>query len=242
MEISRYNQRIKFYPDGHLKIITFNRRVFNPFELPTELKKRNYNKTDNQTRSDSIKRGIDKIYDIAMCNDFDYFITFTLDSKKVDRYDYNEICKKLKNWLNNGTKRYNLKYLIVPELHKDGAVHFHGLVSGFFDLLDSGKFTASGQPIFNLKNWHYGFTTCIPLYGERSAVARYICKYITKDTKRILGNLYYAGGGVRREPDLYYNNNPYYLALGNEFTVGCSPLKVKYYESFKVGDDIGFCE
>ena len=237
MAFYRYNQRTKIYPDGQTKTITFNHPVFNPHKLPTKLKKREYRKDKNVTRSDSLKRGIDKIYDIAMINDFDYFITFTLDKNKVDRYDYSEICKKLKNWLNNGTKRMNLKYLIVPELHKDGAVHFHGLVSGDFTLLNSGKVTSNGQPIYNLKNWHYGFTTCIPLYGERVAVARYICKYITKDTKRILGNLYYSGGGVRREPDSSFSYTPYWTALGNEFLVGCTGLRVKYYESYGTGGE-----
>lgn len=233
MTISRYNQRIKVYPDGHEKITTFNFPVFNPHGLNTESKIReDYNKDKNITRDDSIKRGIDKIYDIAMCNEFDYFVTFTLDSAKVDRFDYLEICKKLKNWLNNSSKRFNLMYLIVPELHKNGAVHFHGLIKGDVKLSDSGKTTKDGKIIYNLSNWSYGFTTCIPLTGERIAVARYICKYITKDTKKILGNLYYAGGGVIRNADNIYAINPYNASLGNEYSVGCTTLKVKYYENF----------
>lgn len=238
MTVSRYNQRTKVYPCGHEKVITFNRPVFNPHQLSTVSQKREeYNKDKNITRSDSIKRGIDKIYDIAMLNDFDYFVTFTLDKTKVDRYDYTEICKKLKNWLNNGSKRFNLKYLIVPELHKNGAVHFHGLIKGDFTLVDSGLRTEEDMVIYNLANWSYGFTTCIPLYGERIAVARYICKYITKDTKKLLGNLYYAGGGVQREPNYKYNLDTYYNALGTEYCVGCTSLKVKYYEDFKENED-----
>ena len=229
----KFNSCKKVYPCGVNKITTFNRDVFNPFGLrPLEeehIKVRSdYSKSNNITRSDSLKRGIDKIYDIAILNDFDYFITFTLDSSKIDRYDYKEIQKKLKVWLQNAVSRYNAKYLIVPELHKDGAVHFHGLISGDFSLVFSGKVTSKGQPIYNLKNWKYGFTTAIPLDDNKVAIAKYICKYITKDTKMILGNLYYSGGGVVREPDKEYSCIPYYQASGVEYEIPLTQLKVKY--------------
>ena len=230
----RFNSCTKVYPDGHLKKTTFNFPVYNPNGLYTEKKERiNFCKDKNETRSDSLKRGIDKVYDIAFINDFTYFVTFTLDKRKIDRYDYKEICSKLKNWLKNSVQRNDCIYLIVPELHEDGAVHFHGLISGNFNLHDSGL-KYKGRIIYSLKNWHYGFTTCIELDDNKVATASYICKYITKDTKRLLGNLYYSGGkGLKREVPKVYDNISYYQAIGNEYQITNTGLKVKYYEVFE---------
>ena len=229
----RFNACTKVYPIGRVNQTVFNKPVFNPNKLDTEVKVRtDYEKKDFITRNDSLKRGKDKIFDIAILNDFDYFVTFTLDSAKISRYDYKEISSKLKQWLNNATKRNECKYLIVPELHQDGAVHFHGLIKGNFNLIDSGR-KYKGKPIYNLQNWKYGFTTCVELDENKLAVARYICKYITKDTKMILGNLYYAGGGVIREPKKEYSNIPYNLADGKEYEIGTTALKVKYLDLYK---------
>ena len=226
----RYNRCAKCYPDGLQKVTVFNLPVYNPDGLYTKRKSRlDYSKSKGITRDDSIKRGIDKIFDIAILNDFDYFITFTLDKKKIDRYDYSLICKKLKVWLSKAVQRQGAKYLIVPELHDDGAVHFHGLISGNFNLVDSGLVTKKGQAIYNLKNWDFGFTTCIPLDGNKVATAKYICKYITKDTKPILGNLYYSGGGVIREPDKKYDYVSFYHSIGKQYEIGGTGIKVKYY-------------
>lgn len=231
-DVCRYNACNKLYPDGHKKTTVFNFPVFNPHGLYVEKKQRlNYSRDKGITRDDSIKRGIDKIYDIAILNNFDYFVTFTLDKNKIDRYDYSLICSKLKKWLQNAVQRNNASYIIVPELHQDGAVHFHGLISGEFDLADSGLKTSKNQTIYNLNNWKLGFTTCIELDENKVATARYLCKYITKDTKMILGNLYYAGGKINREPPKEYDNVLFYEALGKTYEIGCTALKVKYYVS-----------
>ena len=108
--------------------------------------------------------------------------------------------------------RHHLQYLFVPEYHPNGTrdnlgrlpIHFHGLVRGEFDFAESGKTTADGRPIFNVKNWKYGFTTAIQLEGSRVAVAKYLTKYITKEMIGILPHTYYAGGGVIREVEKDY--------------------------------------
>lgn len=230
-EISRYNSCIKVYPHGRIKTTTFNYPVYNPHGLHSVKCKRDiYSKTHNITRNDSLKRAKDKIYDISSLNNFTHFVTLTLDSSKIDRYDYSVICKKLKKWLNNMSNRYDLVYIIVPELHKDGAVHFHGLIKGNYKLVFSGK-SYKGKEIYNLDNWHYGFTTCVELDNNIDSIAYYICKYITKDTKKILGNIYYAGGkGLIRDVDKYYNLVDYKKALGTEYEISNTLLKVKYYE------------
>ena len=165
---------------------------------------------DNAPEVRSMNRAKGKIFNIAALNPFDYFITWTLDKSKIDREDSTIISKRLKIFLSNMVNRNNLSYLIVPEYHKDGkAIHFHGLLSGNLRLVDSGKRLPDGRTIYNMPQWSYGFSTCVELAGSRGKVANYITKYITKDTKKILGNFYYAGGHLIREPDREFTNLPY---------------------------------
>ena len=65
--------------------------------------------------------------DIAFCNRFDYFLTWTLDPKLIDRYDPEIVGKKVRSFLTNASNRKGFQYIVVPELHKDGAIHLHGL-------------------------------------------------------------------------------------------------------------------
>lgn len=168
------------------------------------------------SRSDSVGRAKRKIFDIALLNEWDYFVTLTLDQKEIDRTNAEEVAKKFRKWLNNMVTRKDLKYIFVFEHHKDKkGIHMHGLVK--CDKLNlspsvsakTGRpmYTKSGQRIYDLKDWKYGFTQCIDLYGEPIHVAKYITKYITKDTEKIAGNFYYAGGhDLQREPIVYVGN------------------------------------
>ena len=68
----------------------------------------------------------------ALCNNWEYFVTLTIDKKKQDRYNLQNYIHDLGVWIGNYNKKYNtkLKYLLIPEKHKDGAIHCHGLFSG----------------------------------------------------------------------------------------------------------------
>lgn len=228
-----YNARVKVYPNDILKYTVFNKLIFNPdkAELINKINKRdNYTKSDSPvTRDDSLKRAKDKIFDISFINGdlWQYFITLTLDKSKIDRYDKKEINKKLKTWLNNMVKRYDFNYIIIPEYHKDGAIHFHGLCSGNLKLtyvkIDKGR------KVYNLNNWNLGFSTAIELDNNRTAVSAYITKYVTKDTTKILGNVYYAGGHmIKRDCKAVYQNIDYSEFKGQETKIPNTGIKVKY--------------
>lgn len=72
------------------------------------------------------RRARSAVFDIAMSNDFKYFVTLTLDAVRMDRYVVSQVTKKLNNWLGDCVRRKGLKYVLVPEYHLDGAVHCHG--------------------------------------------------------------------------------------------------------------------
>lgn len=226
-----FNARVKVYPNYILKYTVFNKLIFNPDKAELINKRDNYAKSDNPiTRNDSLKRAKDKIFDISFINGdlWQYFITLTLDKTKIDRFDKKEINKKLKTWLNNMVKRYDFNYIIIPEYHKDGAIHFHGLCSGNNLKLTYVKID-KGRKVYNLDNWNLGFSTAIELDNNRTAVSAYITKYVTKDTTKILGNVYYSGGhSIKRDCKSFYQNIDYSEFKGQEIKIPNTGIKVKY--------------
>lgn len=206
-----FNTKQKIYPDGFVRQVSCSFPVFSLHEAGEREEKTEHKLKDmsNAVRDDSVKRAMETIFDIAALNPFTHFVTWTLDMKKVDRYDPSAVKKKVKKFLNNMQQRYNLMYLVVPEEHKDGAIHFHGLVAGRIVLVDSGHKDEKGHVIYNMPQWTLGFSTAIELYGDRLFVAVYITKYITKDAKKIFGSFYFSGGGVVRKPQTVYRQLEY---------------------------------
>ena len=141
-------------------------------------------KDNEHAQTVSQNRSINKIYELMRSNMWEYFITLTFNPDKIDRFDYNACSGALVRWLNNIKHNYapNLKYIIVPELHKNGAYHFHGLISdiGNIAMIDSGKKTRFHETIYNLGNYDLGFTTATKIKDSCKA-SNYITKYITKE-------------------------------------------------------------
>ena len=139
----------------------------------------------------SVSRTIQKIYEITRSNMWKYFITLTFNPDKVDSFNYQEVTKKLSIWLNNLKKVYasDLKYIVVPELHKSGRYHFHGLIAntGNIQFIDSGKRTNTGDIIYNIGNYKLGFTTATEI-KDCSKASSYITKYISKDLCAVTEN------------------------------------------------------
>ncbi|MCB7063698.1 hypothetical protein LI031_07585 [Enterocloster citroniae] len=143
----------------------------------------------------SIKRTKKKVYDYAKSNEWEWFVTFTFSPDKVNRYDYDECTKYLSKWFNN-LKRSSpaLSYLVVPEQHKDGAYHFHGLFSGINErqIVWTGKyvvkrvrglrskFVRTKEKIYKIGSYKLGWMTATKV-REMEKVTSYITKYITKD-------------------------------------------------------------
>lgn len=137
-----------------------------------------------RSRSVSHARTIHKIYDIARSNRWEWFVTLTFNKELVKRYDYSDCTKKLSQWLKNGRKICpNMKYIVVPELHKDGAWHFHGLFSDCDGLqfeVAKGHFDDEGRQIYNVGKYKFGWTTAVQIDDQRKTCS-YITKYVTKE-------------------------------------------------------------
>lgn len=162
-------------------------------------------KADGNNAMRSAYRARSKMRRLVMSNKMDLFCTLTLDKEKVDRYDAAAIQKKLNIWCDNMVRRHNMLYVLVPELHKDGAFHFHGFLSGDIELVDSGHTDNAGRKIYNLPQWTLGFSTAMELYGDYGSAVGYCCKYIGKQSGvRPLGRWYFSGGKlVKPVPELF---------------------------------------
>lgn len=206
--LGAYNVRVIEYPNGETQIRRYSspleRKMTNDYEdeqktIPNGYEQNVFDgklsrvvnsfddicnhatKEENDRRS--FNRTKNKIYEYARSAAWEYFITLTFDKEKVNRYDFDECSRIARKWLNNQRRNApELQYLLVPELHKDGAWHFHGLLAktGNIKFKDSGKRTKDKQIVYNMSSWTNGFTTAIPVYNTHG-VSKYIGKYITKE-------------------------------------------------------------
>ena len=224
-----------YIPDGYTKadIQQYNRERDEATSVPLGFagKKKEESASSGSSeknRADSIKRAKDKIFEIALANEWEYMVTLTLDDEKIDRYDPAQVQKTISKWLDNQVQRKGIKYLIVPEYHKDKAIHFHGLVAGDLGYTFSNTYKVKGikkpvkkntltrrklpeehpfvKKIYNVRRFPYGFTTAVRLDDEAERVAVYMTKYITKDLQKIFGSYYKAGGKIKRELDYILMN------------------------------------
>lgn len=229
-----YNVRIKTYPDGHRQYIWSENPIFrldmeNDSPALIEDVKRRYDAIALKRKiskfdvyegelleedipfrfRSNLSRAVNTVYDIARSNEFQWFITLTIDGKKVDRYDYDSCADAIKKFTDR-LRKLGCKWLIVPEQHKDGAYHFHGLVQGDLPLTPSGKTCyneAEDQviPIYNLANYEFGFTT-VTQVQKPNQTATYIAKYLTKRITVPKGKKCYWASKSLARPTVEYLN------------------------------------
>ena len=177
----------------------------------------------------SMRRARAKVRRIALANDFKWFVTLTLDPAKVDSHDGAAVVRKLNAWCSNMVQRHGLRYILVPERHKKGGIHFHGFFSDSLEATDSGTMrppeggkpkrprseaqraewlSNGGQVVYNLPGWTLGFTTAMELYGEYPAAVSYVCKYIGKEGEKPAGRWYYSGGDLQGPAIMYAELSP----------------------------------
>ena len=147
---------------------------------------------------ESLSRSRRTVYDYIVCNPFEYFCTFTFDQAKHDRYDYSHCKKVITTFFKNYQQRYaaNFKYVIVPEAHKDDAIHFHGVVRGIrqcdFTVPEMVPKRMDGSNTLTMVpntrqyvDWsqyrrNYGWFSCSKIKNQEKC-ALYVSKYITKN-------------------------------------------------------------
>lgn len=228
------------YPDGSYDLICAADSIFREpgweearwDEKPKAKGREAGKKSEGDDMLRSMRRARAKLRRLALANSFEYFVTLTLDPARIDRYDGAAVVKALGTWCDNMARRHGLRYILVPERHKDGAFHFHGFFAGEgVRYVDSGHRDSTGAPVYNLPQWTLGFSTAIRLRGEYPAAVGYCCKYIGKqEGQRPLGRWYYSGGALC-EPLKEYHDLDYRACGENsencaEFNIPGTKIKV----------------
>ena len=195
-------------------------------EAPRRDRSAEWKATEERLQS-SISRTKNRIFELAMCNEFTMFCTLTQDEKKVrDRYDLDTFRKDFAHFVRNLNRSRDvpIKYLMIPEQHKDGAWHIHG----FFSVLEVGtdltsftledripyrlrKMIENGETVYNWPKYakKYGFFTATAI-KSKVAASSYITKYVTKDVaKQALESgrhLFFASQGLKGREVVVHDN------------------------------------
>lgn len=259
-----FNCCTKFYPDGAggwlpVKRIVFDRLIYNPNKLENHFDKLSdhpeeeaddvtTNRNDEEATfwKKSWYRARQQCYDYLMCNpDLNTFCTFTVNPEEHNSHNYSQVVEYLSTWLANRVRRNGLKYILVPERHQSGAIHFHGIANDTgLRLVSSGLWKVGkwklpwedirpskrneAQEIFNVRDLKLGFSTALIIEGENAQekVSKYIWKYMTKQGGQKIGGRFYLHGGDLQAPRLVYSNEYFSEADGTLVTYGSTACKI----------------
>lgn len=241
--ISISNIQKKIRQSGYYLNLTTIKKLRNnykvcTFKIPVKQKgiEKNFSSSkcsvNDEKLLNNLIRAKTKVREYALCNYFEYFATFTLDKDKYDRYNLPKFIKDLGQFIRDYRKKYksNIQYLLIPEQHKDGAWHIHGLLMGIkeehlisFDTIPGvpGRLKNRGYYNFVLYEKKFGFNS-LGKIKDTDKVANYITKYITKDFGK----------------DIELNHKSYYCSRGLKKPVEVkrglllSPIKYDYENEY----------
>lgn len=214
-----YNRKTVDFGNGRIEVVAYhspqlkylgnNRRTVLPTKKPVLSDEAQEERTRKQIYA--IRRRI-KWY--ALSNDFRWFVTLTFDPEKIDSFNFEIAKKALLKWCRFMRDRYKrFDYIIIPELHQSGAVHFHGLLGDV-----SANFVEATHPrtgkslvrhdrqVYNLADWKYGFSDCEQIESLERA-ASYITKYVTTallTNKEMYNKKRYFNSQGLHKPDVSY--------------------------------------
>ena len=201
--MKRYKTKIKEYPNGSKVYTVYNTALLiaetdNSIHFSEPLKNEKTEEELQLEKNRALWKIKTKIKDYILCNDFDYFWTLTFDS---DRYNYAVAFEKMGKWLEKMRKKYGkFNYIMIPELHKDGAIHFHGVTGGLNAVVRDSGVKHKGVKVYNCTDWQHGFTT-LTRVRSKEKTATYVTKYVTKEMQNsIVGKgkkKYWCSRGLR---------------------------------------------
>jgi DNA invertase Pin-like site-specific DNA recombinase len=173
------------------------------------------NESNESTIERSRRRAKKQLTGYIHCNTFELYVTFTF---KKHRDDINKCRKQMETWLDNEKKkerRGNFDYIIVAELHDDGAIHFHALFKDYKGKVvpsinpKTGKhLRKKGRLVYDLPSYTLGHVYVNKIDDsseDRQKLTNYLSKYLTKEMPLFPGRKrYWVSTGLTR-PVKEYN-------------------------------------
>lgn len=198
---------IKQLGDSRLKVINLSSCRVSGLEEDT-LAHSPKNSVNTAKLSNNIARAKTRINELALCNPWSYFVTLTINKEKYDRYNLKAYYHDLSEFLHGFNRRrpsdQKVKYILIPELHQDGAWHMHGLFQG---LTESDLYiNNNGYWSWKAYEERFGYIS-LGIVQDKDKVSSYITKYITKEidknVKELGCHLYYSSKGLCTAEELY---------------------------------------
>lgn len=164
------------------------------------------------SRRTSVSRAVKTVFDIARSNEWDLMCTFTFDPRKVDSFSYDDVIETMRKY-NRRLKYKDISYIEVPEQHKSGRIHLHGVIADPFQKLElepavnfytgEPQLDGEGRPMYDIKNFEFGWAkaTYVDQQAQSGmAVVKYIMKYMNKALDWIPEGKkrYFASQGLQR--------------------------------------------
>jgi len=188
-----------------------------------------YKKKKQSKKSDfSVYRARERVYRIVRANEErqkkskrkSVFFTLTtkdqITSHKQSNAKIKGFIRRLNHYLG-----YKVKYIIVPELHKSNAIHYHGV---FFNL------PFIPVRVFSRDIWTHGYTD-IQLPRKIRNVASYISKYLTKDFQANTPKntkTYFCSRGLKLPQEDFTDRYPEDILSTDEVSIHQQYLKIKH--------------
>ena len=160
---------------------------------------------NNEKLKSNIVRAKSKVFEYAYCNEFEFFVTLTIDPRKYDRSDLKGYYKDFTQFLRNYNRIHaiRIQYLFIPEMHKDGNWHMHGFIKG----LPSNHLNINEHKHLDWEPYRkrFGWISIDPIRSQEG-VCRYITKYINKELadsiKELNAHLYYCSKGLEKAVEI----------------------------------------
>lgn len=229
-----YNSKIVRFSD-HIEVIRYGTtRIRTPSEINNNgyIHSKDDEEAQKQRAFEQAYRIKHKIKYYCQANNFDLFWTLTLNDNKVNAKNYTYSRQRLQAWLKYQREKYGkFDFLFIPELHKSGRIHFHGVTGGLSPPLVEARYPKNkrlikknGLQIYNAENWQNGFSTVSKIQHKEKS-ANYITKYITKELIEMPSAFhqprYFVSRGLK-QPEISYDelSDNYFSDFKPSFVVG----------------------
>lgn len=231
------------------------------FEVLVKRREKSTRADGGDKLDNNLSRAKSTVRDLAMCNDWFWWCTLTINRILHDRSDLKAYRKAFCKWMTNMNKvlkragKEPIRYLLVAEKHEDGNWHMHGFMNGMqedqlriFTLEEKlpvfiREALKDGRKLYDWGAYHeqFGYISLERVRSQERA-ASYITKYMTKDVQRMVSEMgehvYVASQGLKR-PKIVKTGVPlaerYPADWENEW---CALSMLKSPEQSKLADSI----
>ena len=173
--------------------------------LPDE---RTQDERDAESIRTSISRSVRMVRELAACNPWQFFVTITLSPANwQNRYTPDGLQDVIKAMVRRWRRKDktgsaycpDFKYLFIPEMHKDGAIHLHGFVNCMppaecipYTMADVNSSKSlpkkicdkvrAGETVYHSPTWEklFGYNTFEPI-SDLDKASSYVVKYVSKE-------------------------------------------------------------